>query len=110
MIRAVGVDIVSVPRIARAMRRAGFVKRILTDAERRACTGTEWLAGRWAAKEAIAKCWPEPLRWQDVEVLPTEAGPPSVTIAGRRVPGLHVSISHERESAVAFAVLEGPEG
>ena len=110
MIRAVGVDIVSVARIAHAMRRPRFAERILTAAERQACTGPEWLAGRWAAKEAVAKCWPVPLRWLDVEVLPTEAGPPLVTVEGRQVSRLHLSISHERESAVAFAVLEGPEG
>jgi holo-[acyl-carrier protein] synthase len=110
MIRAVGVDVVSVERIIRAMRRVRFVERVLTPAERLACSGPEWLAGRWAAKEAVAKCWPERLNWHDVEVLPTAAGPPRATVKGQSIPGLHVSISHERETAVAFAVLEGPEG
>jgi phosphopantetheinyl transferase (holo-ACP synthase) len=31
-------------------------------------------------------------------------------VKGQSIPVLHVSISHERETAVAFAVLEGPEG
>lgn len=107
MIEGLGIDVVEVARIARAMRRAGFVERILTPAEREVALTPARVAGRWAAKEAVAKALDLSLRWHDVEVGNDEAGKPSVTIRrplGERV--VHVSISHERGLAAAVAIVE----
>jgi holo-[acyl-carrier protein] synthase len=110
MIVRVGIDVVEVERIARAMRSPGFLKRILTPCERETITTPLRVAGRWAAKEAIAKAVGVGLTWQDVEILNDPSGEPVATVrhalfeaAGHR---LHLSISHEKGIAAAVAVLE----
>ncbi|MBI1756716.1 MAG: holo-ACP synthase [Fimbriimonas ginsengisoli] len=110
MIVGVGLDVVSVERIARAMRNPRFVRRVLTEAERRVCRTPECVAGRWAAKEAIAKALRFAMSWQDVEILPGPAGAPTARIEH---PGfdqsscrVHLSITHERGHAAAVAVVE----
>ncbi len=55
MIVGLGIDIVEVARIAEAMKNPRFIERILTPIEREFCTTPQKVAGRWAAKEAIAK-------------------------------------------------------
>ena len=104
MIVRVGVDLVSVNRIRKAMERPGFVERILQPEERREPLTVEYFAGRWAAKEAIVKCLGGVMT--DHVVGTDEVGAPVVLSSvpsGHRV---HVSISHERDHAVAVAVLE----
>lgn len=108
MILGLGTDIVEIARIERAMRRPGFVERILTPAERALGASPAFVAGRWAAKEAAAKCISCLLTWQDVEVLRGPEGEPVMTC--RSVPAntrLWVSISHEKAYATATVILEG---
>ncbi|MBN9500792.1 MAG: holo-[acyl-carrier-protein] synthase [Armatimonadetes bacterium 55-13] len=111
MILSVGLDLVEVSRIAAAMKNPAFLERILTAREREVITSPMRVAGRWAAKEAIAKAVGLHLSWQDVEVLPGPSGEPIVTIhhsdfdvTSRKI---HISITHERGHAAAVAVLEG---
>jgi holo-[acyl-carrier protein] synthase len=108
VIVGIGIDLVSVPRIARAMRRPRFLARVLTEGERRICLTPEEVAGRWAAKEALVKCIPYPLRWQKIEVLSEPSGKPVMTVRDAPDPEYryHVSISHERDKAVAIVVVE----
>lgn len=104
MILALGTDIVSVARIQAAMERDGFVDRILTQPEKRAGMDAQFVAGRWAAKEAIKKCCPWLNSWHDV-VIDSGEGPPKAIVLG--LPAnetVMVSISHEREYAVATAI------
>src|SRR5260370_2349271 len=84
----IGVDAVSVDRIALAVKRSGrgFLNKVYTPAEL-AYTGTnsERLAGRWAAKEAVIKCFDGtgicfPRR--RIEVLPLPAGAPRWRLLG----------------------------
>jgi len=121
MILGVGVDLVEKSRVERALERFGdrFASRVLTEKEWSLCktkgdrTGS--VAARIAAKEAVFKAlgtgWAEGLGWHDVEVVNDSQGKPLVRLYGeaqRRIGGarLHISISHEKQSAVAFAVLE----
>lgn len=110
MIVGLGTDIVEIARIRRAMENPRFVYRILTDQEREICKSVQQVAGRWAAKEAIAKAVGLHLTWQQVEILPDEIGAPRVKVDSphfdRSRLRLHVSISHERTHAVAVAILE----
>ena len=110
MIVGLGTDLVEIARIERAMQNPRFVYRILTDREREIIHSPQQVAGRWAAKEAIAKAVGVHLQWQQVQLLPDEIGVPRVTIDSpnfdtRRL-RLHVSITHERTHAMAVAVLE----
>ena len=110
MIVGLGIDIVEVARIEKAMQNRRFLERILTPMEREFCITPMRVAGRWAAKEAVAKAVGIKLSWQEVEILPNELGAP---IAQIRSPEynpkrlrLNVSITHERGYAAAVATLE----
>lgn len=110
MIVGLGIDIVEVARIERAMRNPRFVERVLTPMEREFCLTPQRVAGRWAAKEAIAKAVGLHLSWQQVEILPDELGQPRATITApdydlKRL-RLKISITHERSHAAAVATLE----
>ncbi len=110
MIVGLGVDIVEIARIEDAMRNPRFLERILTPNEREICTTVVRVAGRWAAKEAIAKAVGLSLSWHDVEILSDETGQPKAKVAPKHFdPGrfrLNISISHERSNAIAVAILE----
>lgn len=128
MIRGLGIDVVEVRRIEEAMQNPRFVERILTPYERAQPISGPFLAGRWAAKEAVAKAVTLELRWHDIEILNDENGKPFVRFATpdhddptmtlapalldagyRMASQLHISISHERGIASAVAIWEEPE-
>lgn len=124
---AVGVDIVEVPRIARALERWGerFLRRVYTPQEVAYCRGrVPELAVRFAAKEAVSKAlgvgiwWRNGIGWTDAEVVADRLGKPGVVLHGRaraRAEALGLaqwalSLSHTREHAIAMVVaLRGPE-
>lgn len=110
MIVGLGIDLVEVSRIRRAMQEPRFLSRILTDAERAEALNVQRVAGRWAAKEAVAKAVGVFLRWHDVEIHNLESGAPAVRVnpSAFALDGhaLHVSISHVKGQAVAVAILE----
>jgi holo-[acyl-carrier protein] synthase len=107
-IQGLGIDLVEIARIERAMRKPRFLNRILTEAERSQNLTPAYVAGRWAAKEAVAKAVDIGLNWHDVVVVSTPTGAP-VVHCRKLKPGqsLLVSISHERNHAVAVAILSG---
>jgi hydroxyethylthiazole kinase-like uncharacterized protein yjeF len=115
-VQRIGVDAVSVDRIALAVKRsgAGFLHKVYTPAELAYCAGNdERLAGRWAAKEAVIKCFDGtgicfPRR--RIEVLPGPNGAPRARLLGdSRGAQVEVSITHHSRLAVATAHLEIPE-
>ena len=79
MIKGHGIDIEELAAIERAyLKNARFAKKVLTEAELsrfEELSGKrkiEFLAGRWAAKEAFSKAWGTgigKLRFQDLEIL-----------------------------------------
>ncbi len=120
----VGVDLVEVDRIARALSRWGdrFVLRIFTESERlRAGNGPNRvlrLAARFAAKEAVMKALGtgrKGVGWREIEITNDPAGRPRVRLWGRAarvakrrgIQEVHISLTHGRAYAVAFAVAEG---
>lgn len=124
MIIGIGIDVVEVARIARMVERYGrrFVDKVYTPHEvevccRRGDAGQEF-AARWAAKEALMKAvgtgWRQGVLFKDIENYNLPSGKPMIRLHGRvkaladRLGGrrVHVSISHERDYAVAFVVLE----
>src|SRR5438445_8199162 len=112
----IGVDAVSVDRIALAVKRSGrgFLNKVYTPAELVYCgDNVERLAGRWAAKEAVIKCFDGtgicfPRR--RIEVLPGPRGAPRVRLLGDdRGARVEVSITHHSNLAVATSHLEMPD-
>lgn len=110
MVVGLGIDIVEIDRIRRAMQNPRFLERVLTPTEREFAVSAAQVAGRWAAKEAIYKALGVPLSWQDIEVLPAAHGAPRVTVRSVHVdPGrlrIQVSITHERTHAAAVSIVE----
>src|SRR5437588_6175577 len=112
----IGVDAVSVERISLAVRRSGtgFLNKVYTPAELAYCSGSaERLAGRWAAKEAVIKCFAGTgicFPRKKIEVLPGPQGAPRVKLLGdARGAHVEVSITHHSGLAVATSHLEMPE-
>src|SRR2546429_4077507 len=112
----IGVDAVSVDRIALAVKRSGpgFLSKVYTPAEQAYCAGNdERLAGRWAAKEAVIKCFDGtgicfPRR--RIEILPGPNGAPRRRLLGNdRGAQVQVSITHHSRLAVADSPLEVPD-
>src|SRR2546422_4636651 len=115
-VQRIGVDAVSVDRIALAVKRSGpgFLNKVYTPAEQAYCAGNdERLAGRWAAKEAVIKCFDGtgicfPRR--RIEILPGPNGAPRTRLLGNdRGAQVEVSITHHSRLAVATAHLEIPD-
>jgi len=118
-IKGIGNDIVAIKRIKKIIDRYGmhFCKKILTYNELKYCLKhrelASFIAGRFAAKEAIAKAletgfgkW---LSFLDMEILNDETGRPLLKysnslndIFGK--PRILLSISHCKEYATAFAI------
>ncbi|OQX83893.1 hypothetical protein B6D60_09935 [candidate division KSB1 bacterium 4484_87] len=124
MIIGIGVDIVNVSRLKASVERFGdrFLKRVFTARELQDCLGNanqfEKLAARFAAKEAVVKAIGIGLRngitWQDVEVRNDGMGKPEIHSYGKckqmlhvlSVSRMHVSLSHDTDTAIAMIVLE----
>jgi holo-[acyl-carrier protein] synthase len=122
----IGIDTIEIARIREAMTgRSGqrFEKRVFTDEEIAYCRSRSdpfpHFAARFAAKEAGMKAlgtgWTAEVFWKGIEILRNEKGRPGIRFndktavfaAEMGVAGSHVSLSHDRERAVAVAVLTG---
>jgi holo-[acyl-carrier protein] synthase len=116
---SVGIDILEIERIERALeRRPRLAERLFTDGEREYANArarpARHLAARFCAKEAVAKAL-ELRAWspRDVEVVVGDGGAPRVHLSGRAAERagalgveVRVSLTHAREVAAAVAMLE----
>ncbi len=120
-----GIDLIDCKRIANMLERHGqrFLDRVLTPVEQELAAKNQmrvtFIAGRWAAKEAILKMigtgWRGGISWTDMEIIPDELGKPNVRlrgetalIAGRLgIREIHLSITHTKENAAASAIGVG---
>src|SRR5437660_1865618 len=117
----VGVDLIEIERIRRALDRyPGFRERCFTEAERAYCDSrrnpAQSYAGRFAGKEAVGKALglgvARAFAWRDIEIAGRPK--PSVTLSGRvlawadRLPAgaIDLSMTHNRDLAVAVAIVE----
>ena len=123
-IRGIGTDIVSIERIRTALARHDerFARKVLSDVElakyETLNDGAAYVAKRFAAKEAFFKALGEAPSsantWHQLSVVNDAAGRPSLLcgallaalLAARKISFTHVSLSDEREHAVAFVILE----
>lgn len=116
MISGIGIDIIELERIQKAvLRNERFIDRILTKREKERYAGLkkeqrklEFLAGRFAAKEAFAKATGKgigKLSFQHIEILPSSEGAPVLTVTGYDPEKIFISISHSKQYAVAQVVI-----
>ena len=121
MIIGIGTDIIEIDRIENAVKRTnGFINKLFTKKEIEIFESkgfkSEVIAGNFAAKEAISKAIGTGFRGfgvKDIEVLRDELGKPIVnlsdkvyTVMQRKNVNIHLSISHSRNNAIAYAVME----
>ncbi len=125
MVKGIGIDLVKVERIEKAVGRwaGSFTGRVFTEREvsysMKQKRPAEALAARFGAKEAVMKAFGTGLSggvsWKDVEIVRGEGGRPDVLLGGRLkelasgmgVTSVLVSFSHDGGYAVAQAVLTG---
>jgi holo-[acyl-carrier protein] synthase len=115
LIAGIGLDIVELERIAKLDSRSPkFRMRILTEEElviyekHTSHRRTEFLAGRFAGKEAFAKAKGTGIGTQcnftDISILPEPSGKPNLFFKGIAIPGF-ISITHTRTVAAAQVIL-----
>ena len=127
MIVSVGVDMVEVERIRRALEdgRIGrrFRERVFTEKEIRYCETKkrgkyESYAGRFAAKEAVMKAlgrgWGSQVAWRDIEVARARSGKPDIVLhektagvaAALGIRRWSLSISHTAQHGLAYVIAQ----
>lgn len=127
MVVSVGVDIVEVERIRKALEdpRIGtrFRDRVFTEKEVQYCEkkrrgSYESYAGRFAAKEAVMKAlgtgWGAKVRWLDIEVVRAGSGKPEILLHDKTAElaqqlGIRrwsLSISHTSRHGLAYVVAQ----
>ena len=125
VVLGVGIDLVEITRIKRAIERWGtrFEKRVFTVLEIDYCSQAEIrfqrFAARFAAKEAALKALGTGLigdmRWHDVEVISCSSGQPHLQLSGSvanvanqmGVSQTLLSLSHTENYAIANVILLG---
>jgi len=128
MIISVGVDLVEVTRIQRALEdpKIGrrFCGRVYTEKEIEYCEGKgqgkyQSYAGRFAAKEAVMKAlgrgWGSKVGWLDIEVRSTLGGKPEICLRNKTsafaqelgIQSFSLSITHTKQLAMAYVVAQG---
>lgn len=124
MISGMGTDIVEISRIRKLLKKSStdFLSRIFTQRELDESSlkknSAEYLAGRWAVKEALSKALGcgigADCNWKDISTASNARGAPVTTLSGaalktslkKNVRKIHVSISHEKDFAIATVILE----
>jgi holo-[acyl-carrier protein] synthase len=124
MIVGLGIDVVRIDRVWAVLGRKGdrALARLFTPAEAARCHGSkhppESFAARFAAKEAFFKAlgtgWGIGGAWTEVEVVSAATGAPSLRLSGkaaclaaeRGAARIHLSMTHDHDTAAAVVVLE----
>ncbi len=113
-----GIDLIEIDRVKQAVDRHGqrFLSRVFTPLELVECNGKiESLAGRFAAKEAVAKalgCGIGRVSWKEIEIQRGLANEPVLNLYGmaaeiaaeRGFQTWSISLSHTQTHAIALAV------
>lgn len=114
MIKGIGIDIIELSRIEEIIaRQRKLIDRILTDREKQTFEQLserrriEFLAGRFAAKEAYSKALGtgigKEVSFLDIEIGTDDLGKPHIV---KPMIQAHLSISHSRDYAVAQVIIE----
>ncbi len=108
----VGIDLVAITRIEEIYKKYNekFLKKFLTEEEinlinkiSKEKRKIEKLAGIFALKEAIIKCFNGEIYFKDFSIQYEKSGRPFCFVENKKI---SASISHDRNYAVAIAILE----
>jgi holo-[acyl-carrier protein] synthase len=122
MILGIGTDIASIERFRNSrVELDKFASKILTDYEQQEYNKSEFkenfLAKRWAAKEAISKAWGTGIssttKWKSIEVRHNQLGAPFICFYNELNDAIttldakcHLSISDEGDTVIAYSIIE----
>lgn len=121
MIKGIGTDIELISRIQAAIEKEAFLSRFFSDNEieyfKKRNNAAQSVAGCFCAKEAVSKALGtgfSGFSLRDIEVLHDDLGKPYIKLFNgaqrlfERLGGnsIQVSISHSKDNAIAFAVIE----
>ncbi|WP_319759922.1 holo-[acyl-carrier-protein] synthase [Maridesulfovibrio sp.] len=123
MIIGLGIDITELDRIERSLKKFGerFAQKILTSKEMELMpekNPVPYVAARFAAKEAAVKAlgtgFSIGITFHTIEITRMDSGAPLLSFLGKAlersqemgVQGIHLSITHGRDTAAAVVVLE----
>ncbi|WP_163971718.1 holo-ACP synthase [Oceanobacillus halotolerans] len=117
MIKGIGIDLLELDRIEKSLEKSNrLAKRVLTNRELKKMNElehnhrkVEFLAGRFAAKEAFAKAIGTgigKLSFKHMEVSHDQNGAPMMKVKGYETNTIFVSISHSKNYVVAQIVIE----
>jgi len=124
MIKGIGVDIVEIKRLNEAFNKWGerFQRKVFTSKEIQGCqlrsrAKLAYLAGRFAAKEAVFKSLEGGISWQDIEILAAKNGKPCLhhgermkgVMSKKGIKNILISISHDSNYAIAEAIAIGEQ-
>ena len=124
MIFGTGIDIIEIDRIKKSIQKysSRFEQRVFTQKEIDYCHSqadpAKHFAARFSVKEAVLKCFGTGMTggilWKDIEVDKQELGQPVLNLHGKgqelfgklKLKHIHISITHEKNYAVAHAIAE----
>ena len=124
MIIGTGLDIIEIKRIKNSIEKYSpkFEKRVFTSNEINYCKSqgnpAKHYAARFAVKEAVSKCLGTgitgTLGFQDMEIAHEDTGKPVLKMIGKgkelfqklKLKSIHITISHDRTYAIAYAIAE----
>ena len=123
MIFGIGTDIIEVNRISLKLNGVdGLKEQLFSENEIKYCESKrhpeQHFAGRFAAKEAFFKAtgtgWGSGYAFSQLEILNDKFGNPNFIVTGKakeflsqeKISKIHVSISHLKNIANAFVILE----
>lgn len=123
MIVGIGTDIIEVARVKKSIETiSGFKEKIFSAVEIEYCESKrnkyEHYAGRFAAKEAYFKAigtgWRNGLAFNEIHIINDTLGKPVIILSGKAMEHCEkagytnklVTISHLKDTAVAFVIIE----
>jgi len=122
VILGIGIDIIEIERVKKAIGSNRFWEKVYTPQERNFLDSrnknSSSAAGNFAAKEAMVKALGAGfgiVKWTDIEVLRDPKGAPYVLLHGKALEmfkemggqRIWISISHSKKYAVAQVIVEG---
>jgi holo-[acyl-carrier protein] synthase len=121
VIIGIGTDIIEVARVKRAVEKPEFRAKVFSAREIDYCEQDKWCqsyAARAAGKEAFFKAmgtgWRNKMVISEVEILNDALGKPDIYLSGETLKvfeergggKIHISLSHIKETAIAFVIIE----
>ena len=124
MIFRTGIDIIEIDRIKQSIQKYSdrFKKKVFTQKEVDYCHAqadpAKHFAARFSVKEAVLKCFGTGMTggisWKDIEVDKQKSGQPVLNLHGKgkelfrqlELKHIHISITHDKNYAVAHAIAE----